>query len=143
LAITAFLEGSRPVLNIYEQFPGKKEVFTKVGTNPTVVDPTLRTFDFTGQGARYLDSNGFSARIGNKDLGSKYRLTVERDTEQPGYRLVARPTWGASGPDLVVARTRGEGAPGKNLELMLEPGWAAVRQTYEGKPKGHIYLQHD
>ena len=39
-----------------------------------LIDPALNRFDFSGICSRYIDSNGYSLRVGDSDLGSSHRL---------------------------------------------------------------------
>ena len=107
-----------------------------------VVAPLLGSFDFTGVCSRYVDSLGYSARIGAEDLGSGYRLTVRKTAND--NLLLAAPVGGAgSKPELLVARTYGISGPVEYLELKLEPGWRLMRRAFAGKRLGHIYLYRD
>ena len=68
--------GEMAQLNIYEQITDRRPCFA-IGTgSPSLVEPLLSTFDFTGICGRYLDANGFSLRIAGSDLGTVYRLSV-------------------------------------------------------------------
>ena len=60
-------DGSSAQLNIYEQVRDRRPCFSREGTAPTVVKPLLVTFDFTGICSRYIDSNGYSVRVGTTD----------------------------------------------------------------------------
>ena len=60
-------------LNIYEQKKDTRPCFSREGNGPTTVKPLLATFDFTGICGRYMDSNGYSVRIGEIDYGSAMR----------------------------------------------------------------------
>ncbi|MBM5795717.1 MAG: DUF3747 domain-containing protein, partial [Cyanobacteria bacterium M_surface_7_m2_037] len=69
-------DGSRAQLNIYEQRSEARPCYAVQGSNPSVVDPLLSSFDFTGICNRFIDGNGYSLRIGDSDLGTVYRLSV-------------------------------------------------------------------
>ena len=43
-----------------------------------LTEPALNRFNFTGICNRYLDSNGYSLRIGDQDLASRYRLQLRQ-----------------------------------------------------------------
>lgn len=135
--------GTKAQLQIYEQVNAKKRpCFQVSGSNPARVAPLLGTFDFTGICSRYVDSLGYSARIGSEDLGSGYRLTVRKTNND--NLLLAAPVGGAAGkPELLVARTYGTGGAVEYLELKLEPGWRLMRRAFGGKRLGHIYLYRD
>ncbi len=131
--------GERSQLNIYEQVKGTRPCFAVGEGKPAAVNPLLATFDFSGICGRYIDANGFSVRIGGSDLATSYRLMVTRDTDD--MLLLAIPTRGAAGPEMVVARTLGLG--GGFLKLELEPGWTLKRRQYGSRRLGHIYLYRD
>jgi len=144
LAVTAFpvgQAGARRVLHVYEQTRpldrGGRPVFAKSGDRPTHVDPLLANFDFAANndGARYTDSNGYSVRIGDKDL--PYRMVVERSGDE--WVLIARPNREDGGPEMVVGRSGGDAAG--PLELQMEPGWQPMRRQYQGKNVGHVTFQ--
>ncbi|MEM9483295.1 MAG: DUF3747 domain-containing protein, partial [Cyanobacteria bacterium P01_F01_bin.116] len=65
-------------LLIIEQVSSVRRCWQEQGSSPTTVNPLLLTFDFTGICGRSSDSNGYSVRIGGEDLGSRYRLQVEK-----------------------------------------------------------------
>lgn len=131
--------GERAQLNIYEQISDRRPCFA-VGTgSPSAVNPLLSTFDFTGICGRYLDANGYSLRIAGSDLGTVYRLSVSRSSNDTV--LLALPTRAGAGPEMVVARTKG---PGNGyLKLELEPGWKLMRRYYGNRKLGHIYIYND
>ncbi|MEB3233831.1 MAG: DUF3747 domain-containing protein [Cyanobacteriota bacterium] len=135
--------GTKAQLQIYEQVnPNKRPCFQVSGSNPAKVVPLLGTFDFTGICSRYIDSLGYSARVGSEDLGSGYRLTV-RKTGGDNILLAAPVGGGGGKPELLVARTYGSGGPVEYLEFKLEPGWRLMRRAFAGKRLGHIYLYRD
>jgi len=109
--------------------------------NPVLVDPLLLNFDFTGICRRSTDSNGYSIRMNDQDLGRDYLLTlVEREGEI--VLLGVRRPWAVSGPRRIeVGRTRGY-ADG-NEKIFLDPGWRFTKRTYQGKVLGHVYLTYD
>ena len=135
--------GAKAQLQIYEQVKATgRPCFQVSGSNPARVSPLLGTFDFTGICRRYVDSLGYSPRIGNEDLGSGYRLTV-RKTGTDNI-LLAAPVGGAGGkPELLVARTYGTGGPVEYLEFKLEPGWRLMNRAFGAKRLGHVYLYRD
>ena len=96
--------------------------------------PQLGVFDFTGKCRRYLDANGYMARIGNDDLTSHSIRIVQRD-----------------GVDVLVAANgtqeieigRAKGSDPEFLKIELNSGWRIMRRTYNGKPLGFVYLYRD
>ncbi len=82
IALAAPLGSSGHQLLILEQQSDKKACWSTSGINPEVVEPLLLKFDFTGICGRSTDSNGYSIRIADSDLGLDYRLSiVERDQD--------------------------------------------------------------
>jgi hypothetical protein len=131
--------GPRSQLNIYEQVSSRRPCFAVGEGKPAAVNPLLATFDFTGVCSRYIDANGYSVRIGGTDLATSYRLMVTRNSGD--IQLLAIPTRGGAGPEMVVARTQGDGSG--FLKLELEPGWTLKRRQFGGRKLGHIYLYND
>jgi hypothetical protein len=102
-----------------------------------LIDPALNRFDFTGICSRYLDSNGYSLRIGNDDLAGRYRLRLEQQgssvvllamsPNDTGLMLVGR------GP--LPRRDRDGFVP-----IRLEPGWELQRRVYGQQTLNHLYF---
>jgi len=132
-------DGSKAQLNIYEQVRNTRPCFEVAGQNPAAVNPLLGTFDFTGICGRYIDTNGYSLRVGESDLATSYRLSVTRTKDDT--LLVALPTKAGAGPEMVVARTNGLG--GGFLQLVFEPGWVLKRRAFSGRALGHVYVYRD
>lgn len=130
--------GSRSQLNIYEQINPRRPCFAVAEGRPAAVKPLLATFDFTGICGRYIDANGFSLRIGDRDLATVYRLSIVPTASD--IHLMALPTSGG-GPELVVARTQGLGTG--FLKLEFEPGWRLARRQFRGRSLGHVYIYRD
>ncbi|GCE65611.1 hypothetical protein OMCYN_01557 [cyanobiont of Ornithocercus magnificus] len=126
-------------LNIYEQRTSERPCYRVVGGSPSVVDPLLTSFDFTGICSRYIDANGYSLRIGNKDLGTSYRLSIVKTAGD--IQLVAMPTRNISRRPTLVA-TAG-GITDGFVQLNLEPGWSLMRRQYGGQGLGHLYLYRE
>lgn len=102
-----------------------------------LVDPSLNRFNFTGVCNRYIDSNGYSLRIGERDLASSYRLKLVKVGEE--LRLQASSS--SSADDLLVGRGT---VPLRDrdgfVQLTLEPGWSLQRRTYQGRSLSHLYF---
>jgi hypothetical protein len=130
--------GSRSQLNIYEQINSRRPCYAVAPGRPAVVTPLLTSFDFSGICGRYIDANGFSVRIGERDLANSYRLSVINGANDT--LLMALPTSGG-GPELVVARTQGAGSG--FLKLEFEPGWRLARRHFRGRSLGHVYIYRD
>ena len=104
-----------------------------------LVDPALNRFDFTGICSRYLDSNGYSLRVAEQDLASRYRLRVQ----QLGNQLQLQ----AFSPDEPTVLVVGRAAlPRRDREgfvaLQLEEGWRLQRRAYGGQTLSHIYFSN-
>ncbi len=132
-------KGDRSQLNIYEQIKTTRPCFEVAPGSPAQVNPLLVTFDFTGICNRYIDANGYSVRVGSTDLATSYRLMVTRTSGD--LLLVAFPTKRGAGPEMVVARTRGDGSG--FLKLEMEPGWRLMRRQFGGRSLGHLYVYAD
>ena len=131
--------GQKSMLNIWEQVPGRRTCFSVLPGKPALVDLHLRTFNWDGICRRFLDSNSYSVRVGERELGTVYRLTVVR--RGGDNLLMAYPTRSTAGPEMLVARTGGHAAG--NLNFELEPGWSLRRRSAAGRALGHVYLYRD
>lgn len=104
-----------------------------------LIDPALNRFDFTGICSRYLDSNGYSLRVGEEDLASRYRLRLEQRGN--GLALLAmspsQPVQLLVGRAAVPLRDR-DGF----VQIQLEPGWQLQRRLYGQQSLGHVYFAH-
>jgi len=134
-------DGERAQLNIYEQRSEARPCFAVLQENPSKVDPLLATFDFTGICNRFIDGNGYSLRLGEKDLGSVYRISVIR--ERGDNLLVAFPSEPGVGPEMVLARSGGHTQNSDYLLLKPEPGWKLMRRAFGGRSLGHVYLYRE
>ncbi len=102
-----------------------------------LVDPTLNRFDYTGICNRYLDSNGYSLRVAEQDMGTTYRLRVQ----QVGSRLELQAISPGTSAILVVGRAD---IPLRDRDgfvaLRLDPGWDLKRRTYGERALSHLYF---
>jgi len=130
--------GSRSQLNIYEQLNQRRPCFSVAPGLPAAVNPLLASFDFSGICSRYIDTNGYSLRIGDRDLATVYRLSVVPTASD--VQLLALPTAG-SGPELLVART--QGLASGFVKFHFEPGWRIARRQFRGRSLGHVYIYRD
>jgi hypothetical protein len=102
-----------------------------------LVDPSLNRFDYTGVCSRYLDSNGYSLRIGGQDLATSYRLRLQ---QQGGVLLLQ-----ALSPNeptvLVVGRAE---VPRRDRDafvaIQLDPGWELQRRSFGSQTLNHLYF---
>ncbi|MFN9660301.1 MAG: DUF3747 domain-containing protein [Cyanobacteriota bacterium] len=102
-----------------------------------LVDPSLNRFDYTGVCGRFIDSNGYSLRIGDVDLNHAYRLRVQ----QTGSELQLLATTATRGAELVVGRGL---VPRRDrdlfVSLQLEPGWELQRRMFGDRSLNHVYF---
>ena len=102
-----------------------------------LIDPALNRFNFSGICSRYLDSNGYSLRVGDDDVSPRYRLRLDSQ----GNTLVLLAMSGSHPTELVVGR----GAiPLRDrsgfVALKLEPGWQLERRMYGERSLSHVYF---
>lgn len=129
------VETTKYDLLVIEQIPGKNKCWETSGATPSMVEPLLLNFDFTGHCRRATDSNGYSVRIDGQDYGLDYLLRlVPRGNE---LVLVATARNGR-GQELVIGSTKGIGSGFMQVELY--PGWQFTKRTYDGKVLGHYYI---
>jgi hypothetical protein len=102
-----------------------------------LIDPALNRFDFTGICSRYLDSNGYSLRVGEVDLASRYRLRLA----QRGKTLDLLAMTPSDTTELLVGRGS---VPLRDrdgfVQIQLEPGWELQRRVYGQQTLSHVYF---
>lgn len=102
-----------------------------------LVDPTLNRFDYTGVCGRFIDSNGYSLRIGEVDYSNAYRLRVQ----QQGGELQLLASTASRGAELLVGRGP---VPRRDRDLFvslkLEPGWELRRRLFGERSLNHVYF---
>lgn len=136
IAIAAPLGSSDYQLLILEQISDKQACWSEVGTNPVIVEPLLLKFDFTGICGRSTDSNGYSLRMADQDIGLYYRLSiVKRDGD---LVLVGISNNDRKAPPIEIGRTNG--IQSSFSKIILEPGWQFTKRTLGDKLLGHVYL---
>jgi hypothetical protein len=126
----------RSLLQIYEQVGSERACFSK---NGSTVDPLLVSFDFTNICRRYVDSNGYSVRIGDRDYTSTYSLNIRKNGNE--LLLVATPSRPGIGPEMEVARANGNGD--EFASLTLNAGWSLRKRSWQGRTLGHLYLYRE
>lgn len=130
-------------LLVLEQLTDERACFAEQAGSPTVIEPLLLNFDFSGICGRRSDSNGYSVRIGNEDLSRRYRLQITRRGDSlvlialPG----ALPGQDSDLPELEIGRSNG--VANDFVKLTLDPGWQISRRTLNGSAQGHVYLSND
>ena len=102
-----------------------------------LVDPALNRFNYTGVCSRYLDSNGYSLRVGQNDLGGSYRLRLQ----QQGTSLQLLAMNPNEATELVVGKGRVSRRDRDGfVALQLEPGWTLQRRLYGQQALSHVYF---
>ncbi len=126
-------------LVMVEQVSNQRNCWNESGSNPARIDPLLLQFDFTGICARYVDSNGYSIRMGGQDLGINYSLNlIQRGNE---VILVGADPLNPRIPQVEIGRTNG--LISTPMKVNLNPGWRITRRTFQGQPLGHVYLTNN
>lgn len=131
--------GSSHQLLILEQVSSSRSCWQEQAGSPTIVDPLLLTFDFSGICGRSTDSNGYSVRLGGEDMNWRYSLRVVRQNND--IVLYAAPASDRTLPTLEIGRVGG--ATSDFAKIRLNPGWRLTKRTYNGSTLGHFYLTND
>ncbi|MEX0271618.1 DUF3747 domain-containing protein [Leptolyngbyaceae cyanobacterium UHCC 1019] len=131
--------GGNHRLLILEQLNDRRLCWQEAGNNPTLVDPLLLEFDFTGICGRGTDSNSYSVRVAGQDLAGRYNLRIVRKSND--LVLIAFSLVDKEIQFFEIGRTNGvtEGF----AKINLDPGWRLARRSFQGKNVGHLYLIHD
>ena len=126
-------------LVIIEQVSSTRNCWSESGSNPTIVNPLLLQFDFSGICGRATDSNGYSIRMAGQDLGVSYSFSFVRSGND--LVMVGSDPFNPRGAKIEIGRTNGLSQ--SPMKVNLNPGWRLTRRTYEGSPLGHIYLTNN
>ncbi|MBW4470091.1 MAG: DUF3747 domain-containing protein [Stenomitos rutilans HA7619-LM2] len=129
-------------LLILEQISDQRPCWSESGSNPTIVDPLLLKFDFTGVCGRSTDSNGYSVRMANRDFGLLLQLSLVKQAND--LVLIASPNL-ADRDALRIEVGRANGLPpaGQFIKINLSPGWRLTKRTDGQKELGMVYLTND
>lgn len=136
IAIASPIGNTRHQLLILEQLDSQRDCWSAQGEQVT---PLLLDFDFTGICGRATDSNGYSVRVGNEDLGVQYTLRLEADNGT--LRLLASSVKDRNAPPIEVGRATERA--GEFVSITLNPGWRITKRSYNGQDLGHYYLAND
>jgi hypothetical protein len=128
-------------LLILEQLSNKRPCWSESGSNPTIVDPLLLQFDFSGICGRSTDSNGYSLRMGGRDFGLVYDLNVVR--RENDLVLTATNLTDRKAPVIEIGRTNGIPPAGQFAKIYLDQGWRLTKRTSGDRELGHVYLTSD
>ncbi|MBW4582732.1 MAG: DUF3747 domain-containing protein [Tildeniella nuda ZEHNDER 1965/U140] len=126
-------------LLIVEQVANSRACWSERGTSPTVVEPLLADFDFTGICGRSTDANGYSIRMGDQDLGLQYSLRVVQ--RKGDLLLVGVSNRDRTAPEIPIGRAGG--VTNGFAKLYLNPGWRITRRVYNNQALGHFYITND
>jgi hypothetical protein len=125
-------------LLILQQIPGKRQCWAVNGTEPTIVQPLLLDFDFTGSCERATDSNGYSLRIQGKDYGLEYLLRI---VQRNGELVLVGTPRNPRQSEVIIGRTKGLGTG--LMQINLIDGWRFTKRSLAGQNLSHIYLTAD
>jgi hypothetical protein len=126
-------------LRIIQQVSRTQSCWREVGANPVEIDLLLNQFDYTDICNVGTDSNGFSIRMADQDLGLIYSLRiVNRATD---LVLIGAPPLGVKAPEIEIGRANGYTSG--FAKIQLNPGWRFTRRAFNGMGLGHIYLTSD
>lgn len=125
-------------LLILEQLSDKRPCWSESGSNPTIIDPLLLSFDFTRICGRSTDSNGYSVRLADRDFGLLLQLSVLR--RDNNLVLLAVDLTNRDAPPIEIGRTNGLPPAGAFAKINLSPGWRLTKRTENGKALGFVYL---
>ena len=128
-----------PQLLILEQKTDTRQCWSESGDRPTLVDPLLLNFNFTGICGRATDSNGYSIRMAGTDLALDYALSLQMSGGD--IRLMGISRIDSNAPRLLIGKTYG--LANGMTKIILEPGWRFAKRSYQGKELGHIYITTD
>jgi hypothetical protein len=139
VAVAAPFGSNRYQLLIIEQVSDQQDCWSENGSEPVTIEPLLMNFDFTGICSRSTDSNGYSIRMADEDMGLQYILrVVQRDGE---LKLIGSHRTNRKAPEIEIGSTQGL-ADGFH-KIILNPEWAFARRAYNGKTLGHVYLSSE
>jgi hypothetical protein len=125
-------------LLILQQIQGKRQCWAVNGTEPTIVQPLLLDFDFTGSCERATDSNGYSLRIQGKDYGLEYLLRI---VQRNGELVLVGTPRNPRQSEVIIGRTKGLGSG--LIQIYLIDGWRFTKRSLAGQNLSHIYLTAD
>jgi N-acetylmuramoyl-L-alanine amidase len=147
IAIAApYAGGTAHQLLVLEQIKNDRPCWNVLGGTPTIIDPVLRTFNFTGICGRSIDANGYSIRANGEDMGRKYSLRIIRRNQN--LVLVGNPIdcfnpdrSKCTNPEFEIGHTNG--ITTDYAQINLNPGWRFSRRVLGDRPLGHIYLTYE
>ncbi|MGJ3249883.1 MAG: DUF3747 domain-containing protein [Elainellaceae cyanobacterium] len=135
VAIASPVGASSHQLLILEQISDTRPCWREIGDNPTLIEPLLLNFDFTGICGRSTDSNGYSIRIAGDDLGLDYSLRI---VNRDGNLVLLGAPFNRQGQSFEIGRA--DGVASDYVKITLNPEWRFTKRTYNGRTLGHVYL---
>ncbi|MGJ3244570.1 MAG: DUF3747 domain-containing protein [Elainellaceae cyanobacterium] len=139
VAVAAPYGNNAHQLLILEQIAETRPCWREFGSAPVQIDPLLTNFDFTGICGRSTDSNGYSIRMDEQDLGLRYSLRIVR--RDGNLMLIGAPNRNRNSPEIEIGRANG--VVNDFAKIQLNPGWRFAKRTYDGRTLGHVYLTYD
>lgn len=133
-----YRNGSAHQLLILEQVSDSRPCWSELGGQPTIIQPLLLDFDFTGICSRSTDSNGYSIRVNGEDFGLQYSLRIVR--RDGDMWLVGAPR-NRRDPEILIGHTNG--TTSDFAKISLNPGWRFTKRTYDDRTLGHVYLTYE
>jgi N-acetylmuramoyl-L-alanine amidase len=133
-----YRNGEAHQLLVVEQVTDARPCWAESGAAPTLIDPLLLQFDFTGICGRSTDGNGYSVRMNGEDLALRYSLRVL--TRGEDLVLVGAPRE-RGGQELVIGRTSGKTT--NFAKITLNEGWRFTKRMLGDRTLGHVYLTYD
>lgn len=135
-----YSNGTAHQLLVIEQLSNARSCWSEIPNgNMTTIDPLLVQFDFTGICGRSIDSNGYSIRMGDEDLGLKYSVRVVK--RGGDMLLIGAPAIDKKLPELQIGHVNG--ITNGFAKINFNPGWRMTKRVYNGNTMGHIYLTND
>ncbi|MBI4785078.1 MAG: DUF3747 domain-containing protein [Oscillatoriophycideae cyanobacterium NC_groundwater_1537_Pr4_S-0.65um_50_18] len=132
--------GAAHQLLILEQVADSRPCWSESGTPNALIaiSPLLLEFDFTGICSRSTDSNGYSIRVNDEDLGLRYSLRIVKQNDD--MLLIGAPSNRAD-KALLIGRTNG--VTSDFAKITLDPGWRFTKRVFGEQTLGHVYLTYD
>ena len=138
--------GAAHQLLVLEQITDARPCWKVLGGIPTIVDPVLRNFNFTGICGRSIDANGYSIRANGQDLDGKYSVRI---SQRNGDLVLMGDPIGCFNPDHSKCPNpefeigHVNGITTNYAKINFNPGWRFSRRTLGNRPLGHVYLTYE
>jgi N-acetylmuramoyl-L-alanine amidase len=133
-----YRNGEAHQLLVVEQVTDARPCWAESSAAPTLIDPLLIQFDFTGICGRSTDGNGYSIRMNNEDLALRYSLRV---LHKDGDLVLVGAPRDRGGEEIVIGRA--SGMTTNFAKIPLNSGWRFTKRTLGDRTLGHVYLTFD